>query len=846
MGYFYSFLIKGREKMKKCKIIALFLVCIIMSTSMLTSCDVIIDEILSYLGNDVDEDYLSGLGIGYSYNLIENKAYDVTKTSTSGVLDVSKLLEFGTYDDAIDINKTRFQSYHYSSVDELITKQMMDVGFEVGFDFVVGEMKVAISGDCEYDRSQYTYNETFVIQDEKISNQHIIRDIYDPKTLKQCLTEDFINDIESVKNRAMLVEEIYDKYGTHAIVGVVTGGAYTAQYVVSTNDEKIASKSKQNYEVSGKADIGKYVEFGLSLDIAFSEEGQYSSTDTKTNFSIEYSGSNGGTTTTLKNLETAIKEFEAGVEENAIPINFPDGGAIPIADLIRAAGYEYNYIADDFQTYVDIEAYKAYIGLYNLPLEYERINEKNCLIMDFSSYQKNGSLKDLHDSSFIDGIITISPMMAYNADTIIIKGGIGYSGQSNIIDSLSIRLDKKWDKDIDIVVENVGAKTADGRDFIDTSNVNNKYRVNIEYSKKDIIYQNSTLSYYNDSLPNPITIVLEDKTKVKTFDMTKQDFPTFVHQYGDEFFKYEGLFTASGEKISDENGKAVVDISLREMDILYPKFSKTRIEEYIVTAEDFKNISNNMSGNYVIIVDELDLTPLRGYMLGDFYGTLDGDGCVIKNWSYMQSSVGNIGIFKSNLGHIHDLTLTKCKIDNTDPDVTGILNAGIICGENKGTIQNVMIVDCDIEVDVGNMGSAAAKNYAHVGGICGQNSGNVLNCTVTYSVLYGYAGTQYEGAEVYIGGVVGYSVGGSVKNVAANNNNITCTVKANVDKNIFGCWNHGRPRAFAAGLIGYCTNTETNEITSNVSNNTIDCMLQRDCNCSGNKEKAENILINHR
>ena len=144
------------------------------------------------------------------------------------------------------------------------------------------------------------------------------------------------------------------------------------------------------------------------------------------------------------------------------------------------------------------------------------------------------------------------------------------------------------------------------------------------------------------------------------------------------------------------------------------------------------------------------------------------------------------------------------------------------------------------------MNSAAAKNYVRVGGICGQNSGNIYNCAVKNSVFNGYAGTQYEGAEACIGGVVGYSIGGSVKNISANKNSITCTVKANVDKNIFKCWNHGRPRAYVAGLIGYCTNTQTNAKDGDVSNNTVNYTLERDCRCSSNKEAAKNSLINYK
>ena len=66
---------------KVVKRIAVMLVTIIMLLFVLTSCDLMVSDILSFLNIKSKSKQLSELGIGYAYNLIENEAYDVTKIS---------------------------------------------------------------------------------------------------------------------------------------------------------------------------------------------------------------------------------------------------------------------------------------------------------------------------------------------------------------------------------------------------------------------------------------------------------------------------------------------------------------------------------------------------------------------------------------------------------------------------------------------------------------------------------------------------------------------------------------------------------------------------------------------
>lgn len=350
--------------MKKCKIIALFLVCIIMSTSMLTSCDVIIGEILSYPGNDVDEDYLSGLGIGYSYNLIENDIYNVEKISTNSVLDVTKLVELGRYAKT-NINKVSVDAYSYSSNADKYSEAEVHIGVGAEINYGVGNVKAEVSSDLAGAISSHKYNHTYVVNGEVRSQMHAISNISSDETLNQCLSDAFVRDVTAVKNNRMSVAQLYSKYGTHAVVGVVTGGSYTAKYVVSTNSLEVSKKASVAFSLSTGNKIGKITELNTEFDASQNEEDKEKLEGTQTNLSMYYSGSRNAVTLEVDEFNDSIKDFETGVEDNAMPLSLSNNGAIPLADLIRAIGEEYYGIADDFESYLTKEMISVFVKEMN-------------------------------------------------------------------------------------------------------------------------------------------------------------------------------------------------------------------------------------------------------------------------------------------------------------------------------------------------------------------------------------------------------------------------------------------------------------------------------------------------
>jgi uncharacterized repeat protein (TIGR02543 family) len=360
--------------MKKCKIIAALLLCVILSSLLLTSCDDIIDDILGSIGLGADTYYLSGIGIGYAYNLIENDIYNVEKISANSVLDVDKLVELGKYRKTT-INKTEVDAYSYSSNADKYSQAKVHIGFGAEIDYGIGNVKADVSGDLSGAISSHKYNHTYVVSGNIKSDMYVISDISSDEILKQCLSNSFVKDVAAVKSGKMPIEQLYSKYGTHAVVGVVTGGAYVAKYVVSTNSLDVSKEASVAFGLSTNNKLGKIGELNMKFDVSQNEQNKEKLEGTQTNLSMYYSGSRGAVTLEVNEFNDSIKTFEAGVEENAMPLGLSNNGTIPLSDLIRAMGEEYHGMANDFDTYLTKEMISTFVDEMNSQKdEYYRFN----------------------------------------------------------------------------------------------------------------------------------------------------------------------------------------------------------------------------------------------------------------------------------------------------------------------------------------------------------------------------------------------------------------------------------------------------------------------------------------
>lgn len=444
-------------------------------------------------------DTLVKFSIGFGYNVIEDDYLDITQSSKKSVFNVGKLLTIGQY--TARPNSTGSGSaYQYSTIDEFVSKTRgsFEYGLTAGC-VLLGKVKMQLNTDIGFDYKTYEYNNTFVYEYNITYKDHIITNFSDDNLLVYCLSDDFLKEIrrESASTVNMtddqLAEYLYQTYGTHAILGITTGGSYFANYTISTNKRDIATDIKAGFSLStsGGGAIDQIVQKDFNLSASVEEEINQNSESTKAAFTTHYYGGSGAATSTPSGVDSALKTWSASLsEDNARSIKFTKDGAISIVTLLS---YLDNTLAAKLDRYIDTKADETYRELFQmysksvtLPMEMQTADGINTLVVDLSQFQEVGNLNNVAYPSFADNVLTVySTMFAKEVDVIKIAGA--YHTDQTPIASFSVKLSEEWEKDVYVVLENAGVYTANEKGLIDVSAIRKKIKVTVDYIGENVV-----------------------------------------------------------------------------------------------------------------------------------------------------------------------------------------------------------------------------------------------------------------------------------------------------------------------------------------------------------------------
>ena len=183
-----------------------------------------------------------------------------------------------------------------------------------------------------------------------------------------------------------------------------------------------------------------------------------------------------------------------------------------------------------------------------------------------------------------------------------------------------------------------------------------------------------------------------------------------------------------------------------------------------------RNISNNLSGKYILMAD-IDMageafTPIGIDANSAFTGIFEGNDHTITNLTIESSNqyVGMFGYVKA--GTVQNLKLESVNITNSLTKVSGY--TGGVVGYSTGIINNIEIIS-------GKVTGPLEDSQVYTGGITGYNTGEIANVK-----------NNSEVTGVYVGGIVGYSTGTITE---AEN---TGTIKGTLDASV----------SFAGGIVG--------------------------------------------
>lgn len=177
-----------------------------------------------------------------------------------------------------------------------------------------------------------------------------------------------------------------------------------------------------------------------------------------------------------------------------------------------------------------------------------------------------------------------------------------------------------------------------------------------------------------------------------------------------------------------------------------------QLPQRIYTIQDFLDIEDNPSGNYVLMND-LDFDDYEFYKgISDLQGELNGNGFSLNNIQIEITTPSyETGVFKKNRGTIKNLNIDHLDIDLSSGILDNNSLVGGVVGWNQGTITNVEVSNSSI--------SGVARNL-YVGGIVGENdsTGTIKLVSSNVSILFPMTlGDVNSGNKV--GGIAGVNSG---------------------------------------------------------------------------------------
>ncbi len=720
----------------------------------------------TYAYNDLTEDQK----LYYGYNVTGGKSLMEmgSQQMTFPIIDSTKTYNGKTYNDYISkvTGNTEVEYNHITaySMNSMNSQYALSIGADVYGKIYCIDTDISASFDTSSTLAN-KYSEYYEMVSAYIARYYYILQDLDVEEIRYFITDKFKSELSAVSS-VDDAKKVISRYGTHLNTGYILGGRLNiTNYQVSSSTSQDFSQVVSLQEKVSTS-IGK-IKAGESVSFASTYANSESTETTKSNYNYKSYGGKATSSFTLDGLFTysasILDSEKSGFMYTAWVNSINNDENLAIIDIPNGAqsipvwNLLENNSSNKLQRNYLQQAYRELCGD-----KYEEYQSK------YKELERNITSSDSSDEtkSTLNGLyVRTSNNYFYYVDE-------DFTSNSNFFVSKGQYL------------------------YLDVTNTTNIENINYSLNGCELIdKKNSIFKVTNSS----------GKVQIRA-------------TYGSS--AKSTLFEASIKSNSFEMGYGTDK---------YPYVIKTKYQ--------LKKISDQ-SASY-ILYDNIDMEGDSFKSLESFTGTFNGNYFEIKNCKIESNGIDNYGLFGSNSGTIKNLKLTNIgtSIDETSfkdggvnfrSDFTNdtytnnsisVKNAGILCGQNSGTIDNCYIENAYIRnvvnTDTSNSGDYTSNSICNInlGTVAGINSGTIKNSMVYNShLLNSFHNTRTDSYEetirVCVGGLVGYMDGGTVEKCVMDSGDSGLIYGFNAARS-----NTGKTYVYASGLIGFinkCSSIKNN------------------------------------
>ena len=283
------------------------------------------------------------LRIGHGYDFVNDEYFNINKAKTNSVLDMEKVLDSAYLSYGQNANQTITRSVYSENIHEFISSVNLSSNSSISVGGKYNEMSAKVEAGLQrsfsIDYSQYSYSGFLNCYCYCELRNYQLLDYGDADTLSEMLSTNFLR---AVKNTSIPVDRraqnIIDNFGTHVILGMVSGGRLDYYYTFATNSSQIARAFKQTANAAIGVDVADIVSVSAKNEcgVGFSESYMKGETVAEANFQ-SYGGSADAGSLNVNNIAEKFSSWKVDTSnERSMNIN----GAVSIADLIECIDHE--------------------------------------------------------------------------------------------------------------------------------------------------------------------------------------------------------------------------------------------------------------------------------------------------------------------------------------------------------------------------------------------------------------------------------------------------------------------------------------------------------------------------
>ena len=384
------------------KLIAVFLLLVMLSTTMLTSCSGvrgIIDKITGESEKKEEKEVIAAFGefdeintknscLGYGIDIIDSSSVTNQHIKMNyPIFDMDKLMN----EQLLKRNDhySLFETIEADSIRGFTENMSNSSSISAGSNIAAHGAVYGLTADASASFSN-GLAKNFTKTSEAVESQYFLEIIAEnlnywlvlqttEARYKEILSEEFKSDLYDT---SITPAELFKKYGTHLLTSVAMGGSVSMYYSMYSYDRKVSTSDYA--EVSSKVQsnvktaYGKIASTEVGAQSSFEDTYTYNSTATAKNINVK---SNmfvaGGDNLGIRDEQTLLDnyyEWQKSLDENPVVMGIKDSNSLyPIWKLIDTsvdgAEERYNELYNYFQEY-GIASYDELCQTYNLKNTY--------------------------------------------------------------------------------------------------------------------------------------------------------------------------------------------------------------------------------------------------------------------------------------------------------------------------------------------------------------------------------------------------------------------------------------------------------------------------------------------